>query len=154
MSAQTASKKAIPPQDDVQESWDSDASSDSDEESSVNDDKPEDSDVDSDVDPEAASDEDKVLHSYKRLLSRRVDLVGDYAGNELFMIEGDSLLLRCFDDENLDFSPGFQLLHAAYNVEHFLHNLAVRKCNFHIAFFECNRKLCILRSCFVNNICN
>lgn len=143
MSAQTASKKAIPPQDDVQESWDSDASSDSDEESSVNDDKTEDSDVDSDVDPEAASDEDKVLHSYKRLLSRRVDLVGDYAGNELFMIEGDSLLLRCFDDENLDFNPGFQLLHAAYNVEHFLHNLAVRKCNFHIAFFECNRKLCI-----------
>lgn len=143
MSAQTAPKKADPPQDDVQESWDSDASSDSDEESSVNDDKTEDSDVDSDVDPEAASDEDKVLHSYKRLLSRRVDLVGDYAGNELFMIEGDSLLLRCFDDENLDFNPGFQLLHAAYNVEHFLHNLAVRKCNFHITFFECNRKLCV-----------
>ena len=75
MSAQTAPKKVVPPQSDVQESWDSDASSDSDEESSVSDDKTEDSDVDSDVDPEATSDEDKVLHSYKRLLSRRVDLV-------------------------------------------------------------------------------
>jgi superfamily II RNA helicase len=143
MSAQTAPKQDNPPQTDVAESWDSDGSSESDEESSVSDDKTEDSDVDSDVDPEATSDEDKVLHLYKRLLSRRVDLVGDYAGNELFMIEGDSLLLRCFDDANLDFNPGFQLLHAAYNAEHFLHNLASRKCNFHITFFECNRKLCI-----------
>jgi hypothetical protein len=113
MSAQTAPKQDNPPQTDVAESWDSDGSSESDEESSVSDDKTEDSDVDSDVDPEATSDEDKVLHLYKRLLSRRVDLVGDYAGNELFMIEGDSLLLRCFDDANLDFNPGFQLLHAA-----------------------------------------
>jgi hypothetical protein len=143
MSAQTAPKQDNPPQTDVAESWDSDGSSESDEESSVSDDKTEDSDVDSDVDPEATSDEDKVLHLYKRLLSRRVDLVGDYAGNELFMIEGDSLLLRCFDDANLDFNPGFQLLHAAYNAEHFLHNLAFRKCNFHITFFECNRELCI-----------
>jgi hypothetical protein len=143
MSAQTAPKQDLPPQSDLPESWDSDGSSESDEESSVSDDRTEDSDVDSDVDLDGSSDEDKVLHSYKRLLSRRVDLVGDYAGNELFMIEGDSILLRCFDDDNLDFNPGFQLLHAAYNVEHFLHNLAFRKCNFHITFFECNRKLCI-----------
>lgn len=35
--------------------------------------------------------------------SRRVDLVGDYAGKELFLLEGDSLLLRCFNDPKLDF---------------------------------------------------
>ena len=40
---------------------------------------------------------------YGRLSVRRVDLVGDYAGQELFLIEGDSLLLRCFSDADLDF---------------------------------------------------
>ena len=40
---------------------------------------------------------------YGRLSVRRVDLVGDYAGQELFLVEGDSLLLRCFSSANLDF---------------------------------------------------
>ncbi|KAK3076664.1 hypothetical protein LTS18_012403, partial [Coniosporium uncinatum] len=78
-----------------------------------------------------------------KLLSRRVDLVGDYAGNELFMIEGDSLLLRCFSDPKLDFQDGFQMLHAAYIVETFLEGLVRRKCNFHIVFFDYHQHLCI-----------
>ncbi|KAK3113657.1 hypothetical protein LTR53_008839 [Teratosphaeriaceae sp. CCFEE 6253] len=85
----------------------------------------------------------RVLERYRKLSARRVDLVGDYAGDELFLIEGDSMLLRCFTDTKLDFSPGFQMLHAAYNVEHFLHNLVKRKCNFAIVFFESNRSLCV-----------
>ena len=40
---------------------------------------------------------------YGQLYSRRVDLVGDYAGSEPFLVEGDSLLLHCFSDELLDF---------------------------------------------------
>ena len=40
---------------------------------------------------------------YGSLSTRRVDLVGDYAGQELFLVEGDSLLLRCFSDSRLDF---------------------------------------------------
>lgn len=32
-----------------------------------------------------------------------IDLVGDYAGKELFVIEGDSLLRECFEDERIDF---------------------------------------------------
>lgn len=40
---------------------------------------------------------------YGRLSVRRVDLVGDYAGQELFLLEGDSLLLRCFSDAQLEF---------------------------------------------------
>lgn len=32
-----------------------------------------------------------------------IDLVGDYAGRELFLIEGDSLLRQCFDDPRIDF---------------------------------------------------
>lgn len=40
---------------------------------------------------------------YERLSARRVDLVGDYAGNEPFLLEGDSLLLQCLSDPLLDF---------------------------------------------------
>jgi hypothetical protein len=32
-----------------------------------------------------------------------IDLVGDYAGKELFLVEGDSLLRECFEDDRLDF---------------------------------------------------
>lgn len=45
---------------------------------------------------------------YGRLSVRRVDLVGDYAGQELFLLEGDSLLLRCFSDPDLDFDRKLQ----------------------------------------------
>lgn len=92
---------------------------------------------------QAQDSETHVLAQYRKLESRRVDLVGDYAGDELFLIEGDSMLRRCFDDDKLDFSPGAQLLHAVYNVEHFLHQLAKRKCNFDLIFFNSNRNLCL-----------
>ncbi|KAM3074302.1 hypothetical protein ACMFMG_002886 [Clarireedia jacksonii] len=72
-----------------------------------------------------------------------IDLVGDYAGKELFLIEGDSLLRECFEDERIDFKDGFQLLHAVYVVERFLENLSKRHCQFHVAFFEENKQLCI-----------
>ncbi|KAJ4346790.1 uncharacterized protein N0V89_010722 [Didymosphaeria variabile] len=84
-----------------------------------------------------------VLEWYARIYSRRVDIVGDYAGNELFLVDGDSLLLHCFSDEHLDFDDGFQLLHATWTVEHFLRNLISRRANFHIVFFDQHRELCI-----------
>lgn len=81
---------------------------------------------------------------YQNIYSRRVDLVGDYAGAELFLLEGDSLLLHAFSDPKLDFGDtGFQLLHAAYNVESFLRKMVLRKCNFHLAFFHDHEQLCI-----------
>ena len=40
---------------------------------------------------------------YETVRSRVVDLVGDYAGKELFLLEGDSLLFECFGDNRLDF---------------------------------------------------
>lgn len=94
-----------------------------------------------------------VLDAYHKLSPLRVDLVGDYAGDELFLIEGDSLLLQCFADSKLDFDPGFQLLHAVYNVEYFLHQLSNRKCNFHIVFFDDNRDLCIPSTARPENAC-
>lgn len=77
------------------------------------------------------------------LASRTLDLVGDYAGDELFLIEGDSLLLHCFSDKNLDFSHGLQLLHSTYLVETLLGQLRQRKCVFHIVFFSDHAQICI-----------
>ena len=52
-------------------------------------------------------------------------------------------MLECFSNKKLDFSPGFQLLHATYIVEKFLQKLRQRKCVFEIVFFDCNARFCI-----------
>ncbi|PLN77281.1 hypothetical protein BDW42DRAFT_198545 [Aspergillus taichungensis] len=91
------------------------------------------------------SDSQNLVKWYNELPSRTLDLVGDYAGNELFLIEGDSILLHCFSDKQLDFAPGFQLLHATYIVERFLTQLYQRKCNFHVVFFSTHSRACIPR---------
>ena len=44
-----------------------------------------------------------ILSWYDRTRPMMIDLVGDYAGKELFLIEGDSLLRQCFSDERIDF---------------------------------------------------
>ena len=85
----------------------------------------------------------QILQWYSKLFSRRVDLVGDFAGSERFLIHGESLLLHCFSDAQIDFEPGLQLLHASYTVEKFLHGLVSRRCNFHIAFFDEYQNLCV-----------
>ncbi|KAL4968332.1 putative DEAD/DEAH box helicase [Aspergillus stella-maris] len=80
---------------------------------------------------------------FEGLSSRTLDLVGDYAGDELFIIEGDSLLLQCFSDKSLDFNNGFQLQHATYLVEKFIAQLYQRKCVFHIVFLSESSSTCI-----------
>ncbi|KAL8919833.1 MAG: hypothetical protein Q9208_006566 [Pyrenodesmia sp. 3 TL-2023] len=77
----------------------------------------------------------EIIEWYGKLPSRRVDLVGDFAGQETFIVEGDGLLLRIFDDPDLDF-----------HVENFLQGLLQRKCVFHIVFFDAHRHLCIPRA--------
>ncbi|RDW76742.1 putative DEAD/DEAH box helicase [Aspergillus mulundensis] len=85
----------------------------------------------------------KLLEWFESLSSRTLDLVGDYAGDELFLVEGDSLLLQCFSDHDLDFTNGLQLLHATSLVEKFLANLRQRKCVFHVVFFADHAQACI-----------
>ena len=50
-----------------------------------------------------------VIFRYGQKSTRRVDLVGDYAGKELFLLDGDSLLLKCFSDPQLDFDGSHHL---------------------------------------------
>ncbi|KAH6638931.1 hypothetical protein C7974DRAFT_329772 [Boeremia exigua] len=92
---------------------------------------------------ESSTVSDQVLQWYSKLFSRRVDLVGDFAGSERFLIHGEALLRHCFSDAQIDFEPGLQLLHASYAVEKFLHGLVSRRCNFHIAFFDEYQDLCV-----------
>ncbi|KAJ3270816.1 hypothetical protein HK104_004849, partial [Borealophlyctis nickersoniae] len=83
---------------------------------------------------------------WSRLHARLIDLVGDYAGRELFVVDGDSMLKHCLNDPNLDFpgysqnkgepGSGLQLAHIILNIEKFLSDLIVRRCNFHVAFFD------------------
>lgn len=44
-----------------------------------------------------------ILSWYDETRPMWIDLIGDYAGKELFLIEGDSLLRDCFADERIDF---------------------------------------------------
>ena len=53
------------------------------------------------------SEKDAVLTWYKSISSRRVDLIGDYAGSEIFLVEFDSLLLQCFSNLKLNFGSKY-----------------------------------------------
>ncbi|RDA94870.1 hypothetical protein CP533_4278 [Ophiocordyceps camponoti-saundersi (nom. inval.)] len=80
---------------------------------------------------------------YESISPLRVDIVGDFAGKELFAIHGDSLLLHCLKQSKVDFTDGFQLLHAIHAVEKFLMNLKQRNLNFHIVWFRDHEELCV-----------
>jgi ATP-dependent RNA helicase DDX60 len=88
--------------------------------------------------------DDEVINAwYATCRPLFIDLVGDYAGRELFLLEGDSMLRECFSDDRIDFQNGFQMLHAVYVVERFLENLIKRHCRFQIVFFDEHAPLCM-----------
>ncbi|KAH0428180.1 DEAD/DEAH box helicase [Colletotrichum camelliae] len=85
-----------------------------------------------------------ALKSWKSSLSPlRVDIVGDFAGKELFAIHGESLVAHCVAQAKVDFKDGFQLLHAVHAVETFLSKLQERGCNFHVLWFDSQEQLCV-----------
>ncbi|KAF4777168.1 DEAD/DEAH box helicase [Colletotrichum scovillei] len=92
-----------------------------------------------------ASSDDMIMDSlqeWKRRLSPlRVDIVGDFAGKELFTIHGESLVAHCLASANVDYLEGFQLLHAVHAIEVFLAKLKERGCNFHVLWFDSHRDL-------------
>ncbi|CAE6496597.1 unnamed protein product [Rhizoctonia solani] len=78
---------------------------------------------------------------------RWMDLVGDYAGDEFFVVDGDSLCQVVLDDELVSIGrdePTFQILHAIYRMEQEILQLKSRNCNFEIVFFESNKHGTIL----------
>ncbi|RGP72272.1 dead deah box helicase [Fusarium sporotrichioides] len=72
-----------------------------------------------------------------------VDIVGDFAGHELFAIHGESLIRYCLTEAKVDLGEDFQLLHAMHSVEKLLSELKRRDCNFDILFFRDHENLCV-----------
>eukprot|EP01116_Phalansterium_solitarium_P013512 TRINITY_DN30896_c0_g1_i1.p1 TRINITY_DN30896_c0_g1~~TRINITY_DN30896_c0_g1_i1.p1 ORF type:complete len:1741 (-),score=432.81 TRINITY_DN30896_c0_g1_i1:116-5338(-) len=71
---------------------------------------------------------------------RTLDIVSDLGGSDVFIIDGDALLIECLCDARLDLGRA-QALHVAYLVESLLSNMQIRSCKFELVFFDCNRSL-------------
>ncbi|KAI1767757.1 P-loop containing nucleoside triphosphate hydrolase protein [Hypoxylon sp. FL1150] len=85
-----------------------------------------------------------LLQAWRASLSPlTVDIVGDFAGKELFAIHGESLIAHCLPAARVDYNYGFQLLHAVHAVETFLSKLKSSGCNFHVVWFDDGKDLCI-----------
>ncbi|KIY45565.1 hypothetical protein FISHEDRAFT_76419 [Fistulina hepatica ATCC 64428] len=73
---------------------------------------------------------------------RWMDIVSDYAGQEPFVVDGESLICRVLDDPLLalgkEEDPAFQLPHACHLLESFISNLKSRRAVFDIVFWEDN----------------
>ncbi|KIY71644.1 P-loop containing nucleoside triphosphate hydrolase protein [Cylindrobasidium torrendii FP15055 ss-10] len=84
----------------------------------------------------------KLQENYVQIIkdARWMDIVGDYAGDELFIIDGESLLQTVLDDDLLAIgrSTGcdFQAAHAIYILEAILENFISRQARFEIIFFQ------------------
>ncbi|CAE6441596.1 unnamed protein product [Rhizoctonia solani] len=93
---------------------------------------------------EVLAEVDEWIHKRR---PRWMDLVGDYAGDEFFVVDGDSLCQVVLDDELVAIGrdePTFQILHAIYRLEQEIQQLKQRNCNFEIVFFESNKHGTIL----------
>eukprot|EP01122_Echinamoeba_exundans_P005175 TRINITY_DN15344_c0_g1_i1.p1 TRINITY_DN15344_c0_g1~~TRINITY_DN15344_c0_g1_i1.p1 ORF type:complete len:1714 (-),score=344.76 TRINITY_DN15344_c0_g1_i1:9-5150(-) len=82
---------------------------------------------------------------YAILHPQWMDLVSEVGAAELFLIDGDSLLLDLLhsEDANIDWSYGGQFLHLTFMVERYLSWFKQRGGNFRVVFFDCNRALWI-----------
>ncbi|KAG9000216.1 hypothetical protein FRB94_005612 [Tulasnella sp. JGI-2019a] len=84
---------------------------------------------------------------YGRLNPRYMDLVGDYAGMEPFVIDGDSLCELVLNDPLLAIGrkddSSFQIIHAIWGIEKILHDFVRCRCVFDVIFFENNRRVSV-----------
>ncbi|KIO24164.1 hypothetical protein M407DRAFT_213307 [Tulasnella calospora MUT 4182] len=86
---------------------------------------------------------DSTWYSLRR--PRWMDLLGDYVGEEFFLIDGDAICQQVLNDPLLALGKSqdcsFQLLHAVWSVEKLVSEFVRRRCNFEIVFFERNEYL-------------
>ena len=69
-----------------------------------------------------------------------MDVIGDYAGQELFVVDGDALVQYVLDNELLALGKtgdaSFQLLHATWLLERSIEQMVKGDCTFEIVFFQ------------------
>lgn len=86
---------------------------------------------------------DQAWYMLANKRARWMDLLGDYAGTEPFVIDGESLLQMVLDDPLLalgrDGDPSFQILHALYILERTLMEFNHKDGQFEIIFWKINR---------------
>ncbi|KAL4079734.1 hypothetical protein J3A83DRAFT_4155359 [Scleroderma citrinum] len=94
----------------------------------------------------AVSDALKWMDAEWHAASRRarwMDLIGDYAGQEPFIVDGHSLIQLVIDDPLLALAkpddPSFQILHAIHLLERVLNELIKRSAVFDVVFWDENR---------------
>ncbi|KAF8425301.1 hypothetical protein EV426DRAFT_561732 [Tirmania nivea] len=85
---------------------------------------------------------------YSNIPSIRMDIHGDFAGSELFLVEGDTLVRHALtstatEGAAVDMEDGWQILHAVATVESFLANLKKRGCRFEVVFFDSHKQLSV-----------
>ncbi|TFY68503.1 hypothetical protein EVJ58_g983 [Rhodofomes roseus] len=91
-----------------------------------------------------------IDNEWYTLTSRRgrwMDLIGDYAGSEMFVLDGEALLQEALNDQLLalgrEGEPSFQILHATYSLERMLNEYKMRSATFDIVFWHESRHLTI-----------
>ncbi|KAH9899786.1 P-loop containing nucleoside triphosphate hydrolase protein [Cubamyces lactineus] len=77
------------------------------------------------------------------LVNRRgrwMDLIGDYAGSEPFVVDGEALIQLVLDDPLLALGRkgdvSFQIVHAIYSLERILHEISRRSTSFDVVFWH------------------
>lgn len=89
--------------------------------------------------------DDKWYKTVAGKKARWMDLIGDYAGNERFILDGESLLQQVLGDPLLALArpgdPSFQTLHAINSLERLLSEMLKRSAVFDIVFWEDTRHL-------------
>ncbi|XP_022803066.1 probable ATP-dependent RNA helicase DDX60 [Stylophora pistillata] len=68
--------------------------------------------------------------------TKSINILTDFADAEIFLIDGDSLLLEVLSEKSLDWSSGGQFLHLIYLAERFLQNFTEKGGVFHIIFLK------------------
>ncbi|TFY54174.1 hypothetical protein EVG20_g9819 [Dentipellis fragilis] len=93
---------------------------------------------------------ERLDEAWYRGVSKRgrwMDLIGDYAGSERFVLDGESLLQHVLNDPLLalarESEPSFQILHALHSTEQFLNELIKRAAMLDIVFWAETRHLTI-----------
>ncbi|KAI0660897.1 P-loop containing nucleoside triphosphate hydrolase protein [Cubamyces menziesii] len=99
----------------------------------------------------AQSPKDAVVYvdaQWYTLVNRRgrwMDLIGDYAGSEPFVVDGEALIQLVLDDPLLALGHkgdvSFQIVHAIYSLERILHEISRRSTSFDVVFWHERRFL-------------
>ncbi|KZP15484.1 P-loop containing nucleoside triphosphate hydrolase protein [Athelia psychrophila] len=90
---------------------------------------------------------DEEWYTQANRRARWMDIIGDYAGSERFIIDGESLLQLVLDDHLLAIGrsndPSFQILHAFHSLERILGDFSSRSAVYDVVFWTDNRHLTI-----------